>query len=440
MPIMRKQNEATLASRNAILLLILILLSTVQSCVKDSFKSTRYIKLYTPVTKTLAEVRSEAKLSLPTSLKNPSKIYVKGNYLLISETWKGIHVIDNTNPSGPKNIGFIKVPGNVDMATKNNALYADMNRELWTIDITDPTNPSVKNIIENVFPWYPGAQPTPLDTKIIVEYTVKDTLIETSGDVVKEKAQLMFFDALGNAVFSNSATGPSGPAGAAGAAGAAYGTGGSMARFAALKERLFTVDGSGLSVFNIASDMKPEFVKRKQVGGLIETIYPFKDNLYIGSLNGMYIYDLVNPDDPAQLSSITHVRSCDPVVANDNNAFVTLRNGTRCWDGVNELHIYSTTSLTKPKLLKKYPMTSPHGLGLSGNLLFICDGTDGLKVFDITDVNDLKLVKHITGINTFDVIPLNGVAIVSCESGIYQYDYKDPNNIRLLSTINVSKN
>ncbi|MCH5683804.1 hypothetical protein LWM68_05735 [Niabella sp. W65] len=85
-------------------------------------------------------------------------------------------------------------------------------------------------------------------------------------------------------------------------------------------------------------------------------------------------------------------------------------------------------------------MTSPHGLGLSGNLLFICDGTDGLKVYDITDVNDLKLVKHIKGINTFDVIPLNGVAIVSCESGIYQYDYKDPNNIRPLSTINVSKN
>jgi hypothetical protein len=320
------------------------------------------------------------------------------------------------------------------MATKNNALYADMNRELWTIDITDPTNPSVKNIIENVFPWYPGAQPSPLDVKIVVDYTVKDTLIETSGDIVKEEAQFMFFDATGNPVFSNAAMGPAGPAGAV------YGTGGSMARFAALKERLFTVDGSGLSVFNIAADMKPEFVKRKQIGWLIETIYPFKENLYIGSLNGMYIYDLVNPDDPAQLSSVTHVRSCDPVVANETHAFVTLRNGTRCWDGVNELQVYSTASLTNPVLLKKYPMTSPHGLGLSGNLLFICDGTDGLKVYDITDVNDLKLVKHIKGINTFDVIPLNGVAIVSCESGIYQYDYKDPNNIRPLSTINVSKN
>lgn len=433
---MRKQNKATPARQNPILLqlLALILLSTAQSCVKDSFKSTRYITLYTPITKTLAEVRSEAKLSVPIALKNPSKIYVKGNYLLISETWKGIHVIDNTNPSVPKNVGFIKVPGNVDMATKNNALYADMNRELWTIDISDPTNPSIKNIIENVFPWYPGAQPTPLDTKIVVDYTVKDTLVETSGDVVKEEAQFLFFDTRGNAVFSNSAMGP------AGSAGAVYGTGGSMARFATLKERLFTVDGSGLSVFNIATDMKPEFVKRKQIGWLIETIYPFKENLYIGSLNGMYIYDLVNPDDPVQLSSVTHVRSCDPVVANDTYAFVTLRNGTRCWDGVNELQIYSTTSLTKPTLLKKYPMTSPHGLGLSGNLLFICDGTDGLKVYDITDVNALKLVKHINGINTFDVIPLNGIAIVSCESGIYQYDYKDPNNIRLLSTINVSKN
>ncbi|MCH5683807.1 hypothetical protein LWM68_05750 [Niabella sp. W65] len=101
---MRKQNEATPTRKNPILLqlLALMLLLTVQSCVKDSFKSTRYITLYTPVTKTLAEVRSEAKLSLPIPLKNPSKIYVKGNYLLISETWKGIHVIDNTNPSSPK--------------------------------------------------------------------------------------------------------------------------------------------------------------------------------------------------------------------------------------------------------------------------------------------------------------------------------------------------
>ncbi len=140
--------------------------------------------------------------------------------------------------------------------------------------------------------------------------------------------------------------------GPAGPAGAVYGTGGSMARFAALKERLFTVDGSGLSVFNIAADMKPEFVKRKQIGWLIETIYPFKENLYIGSLNGMYIYDLVNPDDPTQLSSVTHVRSCDPVVANETHAFVTLRNGTRCWDGVNELQVYSTASLTNPVLLK----------------------------------------------------------------------------------------
>ncbi|MCH5598452.1 LVIVD repeat-containing protein [Niabella ginsengisoli] len=428
-----KQNFTKLAvpTQLRLPLLSIMLLFIAQSCLKDNFKSTRYVTLYTPVTKTLAEVRSDVQLSTPIPLKNPSKIYVKGNYLLISETWKGVHIIDNTDPSNPKNIGFIKIPGNVDMATKNNSLYADMNRELWTIDISDPTAPSIKNIIENVFPWYPGAQPTPLDAEIVVDYIVKDTVIETSGDVVEEDGQqIVFFDATGNLAFSNSASG---------AVGAIYGTGGSMARFAALKERLFTVDGSGLSIFNITADMKPEFVQRKQIGWLIETIYPFKENLYIGSLNGMYIYDLANPNDPTQLSSVTHVRSCDPVVANETHAFVTLRNGTRCWDGVNELQIYSTASLTSPTLLKKYPMTSPHGLGLSGNLLFICDGKDGLKIYDITDVNDLKLVKHIKGLDTFDVIPINGIAIVSGESGIYQYDYRDPNNIKLISTIDISK-
>lgn len=420
-------NYLFFANKTKTILLIPFLFALLQSCVKDNYTSKRYVKLYTPVTKTLAEVRADVQLTTPVVLKNPSKIYVKGDYLFISETWKGVHIIDNKNPSNPKNIGFINIPGNVDMATKNNTLYADMSRELWSIDISNPANPTLKNINENVFPWYPGAQPTPLDAKIVVDYTVKDTLIETEGEIHEGwDGQTVFWDVAGNINFSNSSTS---------AAAAVYGTGGSMARFAALKDRLFTVDGSGMTIFNITNDAKPEFVKRKPIGWLIETIYPFKDNLYIGSLNGMYIYDLVNPDDPQQLSSVTHVRSCDPVVANNTHAFVTLRNGTRCWDGVNELQIYATSSLTNPTVVKKYPMKSPHGLGLDGNHLFICDGADGLKVYDISDLDNLKLIKHITGIETFDVIPVNGVAIVSCKDGIYQYDYKNINNIRLLSSL-----
>ncbi len=49
-------------------------------------------------------------------------------------------------------------------------------------------------------------------------------------------------------------------------------------------------------------------------------------------------------------------------------------------------------------------MTNPYGLGKDGNILFICDGKEGVKVYDVTDANEIKLIKKIDGMNTYDVI------------------------------------
>ena len=78
-------------------------------------------------------------------------------------------------------------------------------------------------------------------------------------------------------------------------------------------------------------------------------------------------------------------------------------------------------------------MTNPHGLSKDGDLLFICDGNDGLKVYNAANRNSISLIKHITGLSTYDVIAWNDVAIVSATDGLYQYDYSDVNNIKLLS-------
>ena len=59
------------------------------------------------------------------TIKNPGKIYVYGNYLLVNEKQKGIHIIDNSNPTQPQFVGFIEILGNSDMAIKDDVLYAD---------------------------------------------------------------------------------------------------------------------------------------------------------------------------------------------------------------------------------------------------------------------------------------------------------------------------
>jgi len=92
-------------------------------CLKDNCSHTYTI--YTPIYQTLTDVRLNMKSNSAEEIKNPGKIYVLGNYIFLNELDKGIHVIDNRNPASPKNISFIDIPGNVDMAVTGNILYAD---------------------------------------------------------------------------------------------------------------------------------------------------------------------------------------------------------------------------------------------------------------------------------------------------------------------------
>jgi hypothetical protein len=153
----------------------------------------------------------------------------------------------------------------------------------------------------------------------------------------------------------------------------------------------------------------------------------------------MFVYNIINPDHPVQTGQFSHVQSCDPVIADDKFAYVTLRSGTACQGFNNQLEILLINNVVNPSLLKVYPMTNPHGLSKDGNTLFICDGADGLKIYNATNLSSLSLIKHIEGIETYDVIAYNSIALVVARDGLYQYDYSNPSDIRLLSKISLSK-
>ncbi|MGZ5222211.1 MAG: LVIVD repeat-containing protein, partial [Chitinophagaceae bacterium] len=217
-----------------------------------------------------------------------------------------------------------------------------------------------------------------------------------------------------------------------------YGMGGSMARFAITNSRLYTVGNADLDVFDISQPENPVNTANKYIGTNIETVYPFRDKLFIGSMNGMYIYNISNPDQPTQEGLFTHARTCDPVIADQNYAFVTLRSGNTCQGFTNQLDILNISNLSSPTLIKTYQLNNPHGLSKDGNILFICDGKEGLKIYNAANVNQLELLQHITGIETFDVIAWNGIALVVAKDGLYQYDYSNPSSLRLRSKIAVN--
>ncbi len=92
-------------------------------------------------------------------------------------------------------------------------------------------------------------------------------------------------------------------------------------------------------------------------------------------------------------------------------------------------------NLESPSLVKSYPLSGPYGLAKDNDLLFICDGTAGLKAYNAADVQNLQLKETISGIDTYDVIAMNNIALVVTKDGLYQYDYSDVSDIRLLSKI-----
>lgn len=406
------------------------LLGILQGCIKDSYESTQTFTYYQPVYKTAAEVRANIKSNTPQPIQRPGKIYKYGQYIFLNELDKGIHVINNKNPSQPQRVAFIDIPGNMDIAVKNNILYADLYTDLIALDISNPEQIVLKKVIENVFPhryWNSFVADT---TMIIASWVQKDTVVKSKGDFQNwlNRNVTIFFEStqLWNA-FSNKASA------------APYGVGGSMARFTITNDRLYTVGHSDLDVFNITDPVDPQHSSRKNVGWNIETIYPFMGNLFIGSQSGMYIYSISNPDNPVQTGQFNHVRSCDPVIADDKYAYVTLRSGTFCQGFTNELDILQLNGLNDPTLLKVYNLTNPHGLSKDGSVLFVCDGQDGLKIYNAADVMNLTMIKQLENLDAYDVITVQGNALVVAKDGLYQFDYSNLANIRLLSKMDISK-
>lgn len=84
-----------------------------------------------------------------TELQQPGKIYYKNPYIFVNEKYKGVHIIDNSNPSNPQNIGFIVAPGCIDMAVKGNIIYLDNAVDLVAFNLDTK---QVTERIKEIFP------------------------------------------------------------------------------------------------------------------------------------------------------------------------------------------------------------------------------------------------------------------------------------------------
>jgi hypothetical protein len=409
----------------------------------DTCEVTNEYVYFEPVYTTVDNIRSQVSLMAPQPVNTVGKIYFKDGLLYVNEPGEGIHIINNTDPANPAPVSFLKIPGNFDLAIKGNTLYADSYVDLVAFDISDVSSIHEINRLDGVFQNYQVMGYNTDETCcVITGFEEKKNVFINESDCNTGDLQPwggMFFED-GIAMRADMAATFSAKAAIAPGTGSGSGVGGSLARFTVTGDYLYLLDGDHLQTVNVSSETNPIAKTRTTLAWDIETIFPYKTNLFIGSSSGMYILDIASPEAPAHVSTYSHIRSCDPVVVDDDYAYVTLRSGTACQGFTNQLEIIDIKNLSSPQLLKTYPMTNPHGLGIDDKTLFICDGNDGLKAYDVTDINtiDQNQLAHHKNIHALDVIPFNDVLMMIGQDGIFQYDYSNPEDIKLLSKIEVS--
>lgn len=214
------------------------------------------------------------------------------------------------------------------------------------------------------------------------------------------------------------------------AAAGGNGSGGSLARFTLFGNFLYTVDKQSLRVYDVSNPAQPVFRRTVPVGFDVETIYPFKDKLFIGSTTVVHIFDITDPAAPQKLAEAISpevMRRCDPVVAKDTVAFATLRTDGPCGGTQSILAVYDIKDATKPKQRGSAPVNAPYGLGYSDNALYVCSATEGLVVFDISAAyTPVRKRQVLAGNSRFiDVIPYGNVLVCWLHDGLALYDISD---------------
>jgi len=388
-----------------------------------------------PVYMSYDDLREAVIVEQNVELKNPGKIYFKDNYIFIVEELKGIHVFDNANPASPIHKAFVKVPGVVDISISGFIMYADSFVDLVVFDVEDVNNIHESGRLKDILPY--TVPPTDNDYPMGFVEEERGVVIDWEVRKIKERVNQnynpypVFLDRMAFAELKN-ASGAS-----SGVSGSGVGVGGSMARFGIKGNVPYILDQNTLKVFDITNKTNPVMHNDIYPGWGVETMFLTDKNMFLGTTTGMVIFDISIPLSPQSKAFFSHARSCDPVIVDNNLAYITLRTGTNCGGSANTLSVVNVVNINSPLLVSTYGMVNPHGLGKDGDLLFICDGTAGLKIYNAADPTKITdhLIYTYPNIKAYDVIPIGSVLVLIGDDGLYQYDYSNIQNISLLSSI-----
>lgn len=404
------------------------------SCTDDTGSVEVSYKKATAIYGDLDDVRRIPVNHTAEDIINPGKVFVGDDFILIGEEEKGIHVIDNSNPNNPVFINFLNIPGNREFFVSGDLLFAESYYDLVKIDIRDIRNAQLVSRAENIFttPSLNAAG----EELLGFSFENVTEKIDINSDLRRElnSTNVAYFDYLNNIIPVSAV-----PTSFAGNSNATSGT---VNRISYHKEHVYIINSNELKVIKDASNGLEKLESTNSVirGWGLETVFPYEDALFIGSRSAMDILDITNPGQPEFLYNFSHATSCDPVLAKDKVAYITLRTGdfAPCPGNTNSLVVLDINNLSQPTQTEDIVMTSPYGMTLIGDDLYVAEGENGFKIFDAADRAHPVLTDHVMNIEAYDIIehPSNtNLLLIAGPNGIEQYSGKQDNSLVLESNI-----
>ena len=105
---------------------------------------------WTPYFMQRAELEKSVKLAPGArEMVDPGKLWIAGDKIYVVERYKGVHIIDNSDPTDPRPAGFLIAPGCMDVALRGEVIYLDNAVDLVAFDLTTG---SVTSRLKDYFP------------------------------------------------------------------------------------------------------------------------------------------------------------------------------------------------------------------------------------------------------------------------------------------------
>jgi hypothetical protein len=400
-------------------LFLLVAISLIQtSCSKVSGR----IKIsYTKATAVYGNLDSLRSLPLVNESKSVERAvghFVGRDYILIGERSKGVHVFDNTNMSAPENISFINIPFCKEFYVDGDYLYAESGYDLLKINIKDVRSPKIEHRMNNAFSHkvYKNNKGEVLLGFTYQKATDEFTVGSPEAKEIERQGKL-HVDHSGRMIPLSTV-----PTMFVGNNGKSKGT---INRIAVYYDHIYVIGIDKLHVFQTsAAQISKTSTITIDEGS--ETLYTERNRLFIGSESMVRVYNLKNRSNPTMESKVEHATSCDPVLAEGDVAYSTLRSTANegCAGTDNVLLVLEVKPSKKARLLETIDMRSPYGMTIFDNLLLVGEGLNGLTIFNITEKERPEELKKLNNIVAYDVMlhpTIDNVIIVTDNLGLKEY-------------------